>query len=103
MADVVAGGPAIEFWIPEVLVVIEARDVIGGKIAALRRDALAQRVVQFPRVAIREALAHGALQPVVDHRLAAVDVVAAGRADRRVGPRSGLPVERLRELTLQRE
>src|SRR4029078_4535441 len=54
MPDVIAGRPAIEFRIPEVLVDVEvggaARNVVRGEVAALRRLARAERVVDFPRL-----------------------------------------------------
>src|SRR5438552_9995982 len=103
MTHVVTGRSAVEFRIPEVLVVLEAGDVVRGEIAALRGLALAQRVVDIPRVPVREPLAKPGLQPVVDHGLTAVHVVAARRSERRVRPRTGLPVEGLRELPLQGE
>ena len=107
MADVIAGRPPIEFRIPEVLVDLEvggtARDVVRGEVATLRRLARAERVVDFPRVAVLEPLADRGLQPVVDHRLAAVDVVAAGRSQSRVGPCARFSVEGLRKLPLQWE
>src|SRR5439155_24576226 len=71
VTHVVAGRSAIEFRIPEVLIVLEAGDVVRGEIASLRRNAPAQRVVDFPRIAVREALPQRGLQSVVDHRLAA--------------------------------
>ena len=65
--------------------------------------ALAERVVHVIRIAAVKPLLERRLQPVVVHRLVAVDVVAAGRAERRIGPHAGLPIERLRERPLQRE
>ena len=66
MADVIAGRPPIEFRIPEVLVDLEvggtARDVVPE--VALRRLARAERVVDFPRVAVLEPLANRGLQPL---------------------------------------
>src|SRR6266566_5426439 len=84
MTDIVTGRSAVEFRIPEVLVVVEAGDVVRGEIAALRGLALPQRVVDVPRVPIREPLAEAGLQPVVDHGLTAVHVVAARRSQCRV-------------------
>ena len=80
-----------------------AGDVVRRKVAALSGLALAERVVHVPGVAIREPLSERRLQSVVDHRLAAVHVVAARRAERRVRPHAGLSVERLRKLPLQRK
>ena len=56
MADVVAGRTAIVFRIPEVLIVLERRDVVRRQVATLRRLALAERVIDLPRVPVREAL-----------------------------------------------
>ena len=107
MPDVIAGRPAIEFRIPEVLIDVEvgsaARNVVRGEVATLRRLARAERVVDFPRVAVLEPLVNHGLQPVVEHRLAAVDVVAPGRSQRRVGPHARFSVEGLRELALEWE
>src|SRR5688572_30825065 len=98
MTDVVRGGTIVEFRIPEVLYIVEAGDVVHREIAALRRLALAQRVIDVPRIPVGEPPPERCLQAVVDHRLTAVDVVAAGRANRRVGPQTRLSVERLSKL-----
>ena len=52
---------------------------------------------------VREPLAHRRLQSVVNHRLAAVDVVPTGSAELRVGHFAGHPVASQRKLPLQRE
>ena len=59
-------------------------DVVRRQVTALRRLALAERVVHVPGVAIREPLPERCLQSVVEHRLAAVHVIATRRAKRRV-------------------
>src|SRR5262249_2146778 len=48
MPDVVARGSAIEFRIPEVLVVVEAGNVVRREVATLSGHTLAQRVVDLP-------------------------------------------------------
>src|SRR5688500_18104514 len=103
MTDVVHGGTVVKFRIPEVLGVVEAGEVVHGEIAALRSVAFAERVIDVPRIPAREPPSERCLQPVVDHRLTAVDIVAAGRTDCRVGPQTRLSVERLSKLTLERE
>src|SRR5262245_66501154 len=60
MPDIIAGRPAIEFRIPEVLVDVEvgraARNVVRGEVATLCRLARAERVVDIPRVADRKSV-----------------------------------------------
>ncbi len=103
MADVVRGGTIIKFRIPEILYVVEAGDVVHRQIATLRGLAFTQCVIDVPRIPVGEPSSKRCLQAVVDHRLSAVHVVTAGRPDCRVGPQTGLSVEGLSKLTLQRE
>ena len=103
MTDVVRGGTIVTFRIPEVLHGVVAGDVVHREIAALRGLALTQRVIDVPRIPVGEPPPDRRLQAVVDHRLTAIHVVAARRAEHRVGPQTGLSVERLSKLTLQRE
>src|SRR5688572_7867700 len=100
MTEVVARRATVKFGIPEVLIVLEARDVVGGQVATLRRLALAEGVVHVPGIAIREPLPNGCLQAVVFHRLAAVDVVAAWSAESRIRPQTCHAIKSLRKMPL---
>src|SRR5687767_12238689 len=105
MANVLNSWPPIQFRVPEVLYVVQAtaRGVTRRQVAALRRQTLAQRVIQIERKVIRESFPERCLQTVVFHRLIAIDIKPVGGAEQWVRTQTRLPVYRQGKSPLERE
>src|SRR5688572_8803534 len=103
MSDVIIRWAPIELRIPEVLRVVDRRDPVARQVSSLCGLGFGERVVRVKGIAVREAFPKSRLQAVIDHRLRAVDVIAAGGAKRRVRPGAGLPIERYGQRPVKRK